>query len=196
MDAYRYDNEDIDTIAEELKRIFGETKFNDKDLPGVWDDSVELTAERWLRAMIEFTPAEEIGFKLTTFEAQVNQMITVAGIEFSSLCAHHLFPFVGKAYVGYLPNKLQIGLSKIPRIVHHFALRPQTQERLTEQIASFLKKRLEAQGVAVVLEATHTCMSARGVREHNGLMRTSEMRGAFLSNPAAKDEFLALVGLR
>lgn len=196
MDPYKYDQEDIDTVAEELMLIFGETTTEDKDLPGVWDDDVKLTAQRWLRAMIEFTPAEEMNFNVTTFTARVNQMIAVTGIEFSSLCAHHLFPFVGKAHVAYLPNKKQIGLSKIPRIVHHFALRPQTQERLTEQIASFLKTHLEAQGVAVVLEATHTCMSARGVREHNGLMRTSEMRGAFLSNPAAKDEFLALVGLR
>jgi len=196
MQPYKYNKADIDTMAEMLTIIFGELKADDPDAPGVWDDNVRLTAERWIRAMIEFTPAEEMNFNVTTFEASVNQMIAVTGIEFSSLCAHHLFPFVGKAHVAYLPNKLQIGLSKIPRIVHHFALRPQTQERLTAQIATFLKKELQAQGVAVVLEATHTCMSARGVREHNGLMRTSEMRGAFLSNPAAKDEFLALVGLR
>jgi GTP cyclohydrolase I len=166
-----------------LQDIFGDE---------VWDDDVLLTSQRWLRAMAEFSPQDEMNFKLTTFEAKVNQLIVVADIEFSSLCAHHLFPFVGKAHVGYVPNRKQIGLSKIPRIVHHFATRPQTQERLTEQIATFLKRELEAMGVAVVIEATHTCMSARGVREHNGVMRTSEMRGIFLTAPEAREEFLHL----
>jgi len=164
MKQYKYAPSDVDYVTNLLTSIFGEE---------VWDDSARMTAERWLRAMVEFTPNGEIDFNLTTFSAKVNQMITVANIEFSSLCAHHLFPFVGKAHVGYLPNKLQIGLSKIPRIVHHFALRPCSQEELTYRIAHFLKAELQAQGVMVVVEATHTCMSARGVREHNGMMRTS-----------------------
>lgn len=194
MQPYKYGKEDIATVQELLDHIFG--NFPSSDDEGVWDDGIERTAERWLRAMIEFTPASSLDFNVTTFPAQVNQMIVVRNIEFSSLCAHHLFPFVGTAYVGYLPNELQIGLSKIPRIVHHFALRPCNQELLTARIAKFLKDALQAQGVAVVLEATHTCMSARGVREHNGSMRTSEMRGVFLSNPAAKEEFMKLAGLR
>jgi len=171
------------TLTNILTEIFGED---------VWDDSAGQTAERWLRAMEEFAPQLNIDFKFTTFKATVNQLITVSDIEFSSLCAHHLFPFVGKAHVGYIPNKLQVGLSKIPRLVHYFATRPQTQERLTEQIASYLKHNLEAMGVAVVIEATHTCMSSRGVREHNGVMRTSEMRGVFLTAEAARAEFLRL----
>jgi GTP cyclohydrolase IA len=161
---------------------------------GMWDDSAADTAARWIRAMQEFSPKADMDFKVTTFPTTVNQMIAVANIEFSSICKHHLFPFVGKAHVGYLPNKKQIGLSKIPRIVHHFAARPQTQELLTSNIASFLKKELEAQGVAVVIESTHTCMSSRGVREHNGIMRTSEMRGAFLTAAEARQEFLSMIG--
>jgi GTP cyclohydrolase I len=181
-----FKQDDIAHLSSMLEAIFGED---------VWDDSMERTAERWLRAMEEFSPKGEMAFNVTTFPATVNQLITVADIEFSSLCAHHLFPFVGKCHVGYIPNKLQIGLSKIPRIVHHFATRPQTQEKLTEQIATFLKHNLEAMGVAVVIESTHTCMSARGVREHNGVMRTSEMRGLFLTASEARREFLSLVGL-
>lgn len=160
---------------------------------GVWDDSVQQTAARWIKAMNEFKPETDMDFKVTTFEAKVNQLIIVSNIEFSSLCAHHLFPFIGVAHVGYIPNKLQIGLSKIPRIVHHFATRPQTQEKLTSDVASFLKKKLEAMGVAVVIESQHTCMSARGVREHNGIMRTSEMRGVFLTASEAREEFLQLI---
>jgi len=161
-----------------------------------WDDGLMKTATRWIRAMKEFAPQPNIDFMFTTFPTTINQMIVVADIEFSSLCAHHLFPFMGKAHVGYLPNKLQVGLSKIPRLVHYFATRPQTQEQLTAQIASYLKKVLEAQGVAVIIEASHTCMSARGIREHNGIMRTSEMRGTFLTAAPAREEFLTLAGLR
>jgi len=176
---------DVEQLTNVLDGIFGDD---------VWDDSSNLTATRWLKAMKEFSPKGEMDFKVTTFLATVNQLITVADIEFSSLCAHHLFPFVGRCHVGYIPNKLQIGLSKIPRIVHHFATRPQTQEKLTENIATFLKHNLEAMGVAVVIEATHTCMSARGIREHNGVMRTSEMRGIFLTASEARREFLDLIG--
>lgn len=159
----------------------------------VWDDSAQLTADRWLRAMNEFSPEPDIDFKFTTFEAKVNQMIYCGRIEFSSLCAHHLFPFYGHVHIAYIPNKLQVGLSKMPRLVKHFANRPQTQETMTQQIASYLKGALAAQGVAVVVEGFHTCMSSRGVREHNGIMVTSEMRGTFLTASEARQEFLAIM---
>jgi len=175
----------VGTLRDILVSIFGTR---------CWDDSSTQTAERWLRAMQEFALPDKLGFKFTTFEATVNQLITVCNIEFSSLCVHHLFPFTGVCHVGYLPNKLQVGLSKIPRLVHYFATRPQVQENLTSEIATYLKDTLEAQGVAVVIEATHTCMSARGVREHNGVMRTSEMRGTFLTSGTARSEFLATIG--
>lgn len=173
-------------IANLLLDIFGEE---------VWDDSVGRTAERWIAAMKEFRPITRIPFKVTTFKALANQMIVVDNIKFSSLCAHHLFPYYGRAHVGYIPNELQIGVSKIPRLVHYFAQRPSVQEKLTRDIASYLKHTLNAMGVAVVIEATHTCMSCRGIREQDASMKTSEMRGVFLTASEARQEFLALSGL-
>jgi GTP cyclohydrolase I len=181
----RTDAIDESGMTDILSRIFGEN---------VWDDDVSQTAKRWLKAMQEFTPQKTMPFKFTVFPASVNQLIVVCGIQFASLCAHHLFPFVGECHVGYIPNRKQVGLSKIPRLVHWFATQPQSQEKLTSDIATFLKHELEAMGVAVVIEATHTCMSARGVREHNGIMRTSEMRGLFLTASEARNEFLTLIG--
>jgi len=162
----------------------------------VWDDSPEDTARRWLKAMSEFKTTSVMDFNTTTFKATANQLIVVRDIQFSSLCAHHLFPFMGTASVGYIPNKLMIGVSKIPRIVHHFASRPSTQETFTRAVASFLKDTVEAQGVAVVVEATHTCMACRGVKERTASMITSEMRGAFLTSMEARQEFLFMIGRR
>lgn len=159
-----------------------------------WDDSADETARRVLAYWEDFTPSEVPAFEFTTFAAQQNQMIIVKDIEFSSMCAHHLLPFYGKCHVAYLPNALMIGVSKIPRLVDFWAHRPCTQEALTAHIASDLKHKLEAMGVAVIIESRHTCMSCRGIRKHNGAMITSEMRGAFLSNPAAKAEFMAMIG--
>ena len=175
-------------MIDELARIL------DHVWPGVdWDDGVEETARRVLGYWREYQFSNNMGFEVTTFPADINQLIVVKDIEFSSMCAHHLLPMFGVAHVGYIPNKKMIGLSKIPRIVDHFAKRPQVQERLTKQIASFLKHELEAMGVAVVMEAQHTCMVCRGVRKHNGKMVTSEMRGIFLTAQAARAEFLEMI---
>lgn len=168
-----------------LKKMFPET---------VWDDSVAHTAYRILKVWKEYVPQQELDFVFTTFSANVNQMIVVKDIEFSSLCAHHLLPFTGYAHVAYLPNELMVGLSKIPRLVDYWAKRPTVQEVLTQRIAKDLKDRLKAQGSAVVIEARHTCMVCRGVRKHSGAMVTSEMRGVFLTGTAAKMEFLELIG--
>jgi GTP cyclohydrolase I len=159
-----------------------------------WDDSALRTAQRVFNFWSDFAPLKEPDFEFTTFEAVANQMIVVRDVEFSSICAHHLLPFYGKAHVGYLPNELMVGLSKIPRVVDFFAHRPSVQEKLTADIASFLKHKLSAMGVAVVVEARHTCMACRGVRKHNGAMVTSEMRGVFLTSGEARREFLALIG--
>lgn len=174
-------------IEKQLTQFLRDT-FGDN----VWDDSPKDTAKRWVKAMKEFQTNSVMSFEPTTFRATANQLIVVRDIEFSSLCAHHLFPFQGTAHVGYIPNKLMIGVSKIPRIVHHFSTRPSTQETLTRAIASFLKDTVEAQGVAVVVRSVHTCMSCRGVKERNASMVTSEMRGAFLTSMEARQEFLAL----
>lgn len=173
---------ELDTL---LKDIFGDS---------CWDDSAEKTAERVVNFWREFVPADDLDFTFTTFPAEVNQLIVVKDIEFSSICAHHLLPYYGVAHVGYVPNKLMVGLSKIPRLVDYWAHRPSVQEKLTANIASDLKHRLAAMGVAVVVEARHTCMACRGVRKHNGMMITSEMRGIFLTAGEARREFLALIG--
>lgn len=159
----------------------------------VWDDTADHTADRWIRAMQEFATIPTVQFKMTTFSSDTDQMIIVPNIEFESLCAHHLFPFYGVAHVGYIPNKLMIGLSKIPRLVQHYAHRPNTQEAMTQNIAKHLKDVLEAHGVAVVVEGHHTCMTTRGVKARNAVMRTSEMKGVFLTAQAARAEFLALI---
>lgn len=184
-------------LASLLGDVFGET---------IWDDSVHETARRVIRAWEEYAqhthgsqvPGEvELPFKFTTFpiKSGEKQMVLVNDIEFSSMCAHHLLPFVGRAHIAYLPAELKVGLSKIPRLVDYWASRPQIQEQLTGQIAHDLKARLRAQGVMVVVEAQHTCMCARGVRKHNGMMRTSLPTGVFLSSQAARDEFFHLLAL-
>jgi GTP cyclohydrolase I len=177
---------DKEMLAGAISDIFGDE---------CWDDSPERTAERWFAAMTEFKPIPRIPFKFTTFPAMANQMVVVSNIEFTSICAHHLFPYSGKAHIGYIPNELQVGISKIPRLVHWMAHKPSVQEALTREIATFLKHGLEAMGVGVIMEAMHTCMSCRGVNEHNAIMRTSEMRGIFLTASEARQEFLALAGL-
>ena len=120
-------------------------------------------------------------------------MVLVKDITFASLCEHHLLPFIGKAHIAYLPNGKVVGLSKIPRAVDALAHRPQVQERMTEDLADLLMEELDARGVAVILEATHTCMATRGVRKTGSIMTTSSMRGAFRTNPATRSELLALV---
>ncbi len=174
----------IGKLTETLIGVFG----ND-----VWDDSVEDTARRVLQYWTEHAPQQELGFKVTTFPTQVNQLIVVNNIEFSSMCAHHLLPFWGLAHVGYIPSQLAVGLSKVPRVVDHFAKHPQMQERLTADIATFFKRELHPHGVAVIIVAKHTCMACRGVRKHNGHMTTSEMRGVFLTASSARSEFLQLI---
>jgi GTP cyclohydrolase I len=124
------------------------------------------------------------------FQADYDEMIVVRDIEFSSLCEHHLLPFIGRAHVAYVPRDKIIGLSKIPRIVDMFARRLQVQERLTRQIADFLSEAAQPQGVAVVVEALHLCASIRGVRKSRARMVTSAMTGAFKSNPKTRAEFM------
>jgi GTP cyclohydrolase I len=127
------------------------------------------------------------------FTVKYDEMVLVKDIDFASMCEHHLLPFMGKAHVAYLPNGKVVGLSKIPRVVEALARRPQVQERMTEDLADLLMAELGARGVAVILEATHTCMAIRGVRKTGSVTTTSAMRGGFASNPATRSEFLALV---
>ena len=170
-------------LTEILEAIFGKN---------LWDDSALDTARRVIDYWEEYHQLEE-SFTFTTFQATANQLIVVKDIEFSSLCSHHLLPFYGLVHVGYLPNELMVGLSKIPRLVDYWAHRPCTQEMLTARIAQDMKHRLAAMGVAVVINSRHTCMACRGIRSVNASMITSEMRGVFLTSGEARSEFLSLI---
>jgi GTP cyclohydrolase I len=125
------------------------------------------------------------------FNVKYDEMVLVRDIEFFSLCEHHMLPFMGRAHVAYIPDGKVLGLSKIPRIVDMYARRLQVQERMTRQIADFLRDLLQPQGVAVVVEAMHLCSMMRGVRKHDARMTTSAMHGAFRANLATREEFLA-----
>ncbi len=124
------------------------------------------------------------------FDVKYDEMVIVRDIEFYSLCEHHMLPFIGRAHVAYIPDGKVLGLSKIPRIVDMFARRLQVQERMTRQIADFLRDLLQPQGVAVVVEAMHLCSMMRGVKKHDARMTTSAMHGAFRANLATRQEFL------
>jgi GTP cyclohydrolase I len=124
------------------------------------------------------------------FNITYDEMVLVRDIEFYSLCEHHILPFIGRVHVAYIPDGKVIGLSKIPRIVDMYARRLQVQERMTRQIADYLRDLLRPQGVAVVVEAVHLCSMMRGVKKHDARMTTSAMHGAFRANLATRQEFL------
>jgi GTP cyclohydrolase I len=128
-----------------------------------------------------------------TFTQKYDEMVLVKDIRFASLCEHHLLPFFGRAHIAYLPNGRIVGLSKLPRAVEALSHRPQVQERMTEDLADLLMNELDPRGVAVILEATHTCMTVRGVRKPDSLCTTSAMRGVFRDNPSTRGELMALV---
>ncbi len=190
-------SDDAQQFAAMLEKYFPEME---------WDDTPLRTAQRFLAYLMEYGgERKEMPFNFTTFDnkisspstkkddAKINQVIAVRDIAFSSICQHHLLPYFGTAHVGYVPNVLMVGLSKIPRLVEWLATAPTTQEALAEAIASEMKSRLQCMGVAVILTAHHTCMGCRGVRAVGAQMITSEMRGVFFSAPAAREEFMTMV---
>ena len=127
------------------------------------------------------------------FTQQYDEIVVVKNISFQSVCEHHLLPFFGVVHVGYLPNGKVLGLSKVARLVEDIAHRPQIQEGITVQIADLLIAELDARGVAVVVEAEHTCMTIRGVRKPGSICTTSAMRGIFKHNPTTRAELMALL---
>jgi GTP cyclohydrolase I len=127
------------------------------------------------------------------FHENYNEIVVLRDISFSSTCEHHLMPFTGTAHIAYLPDKSIIGLSKLARILDCFAKRPQVQERLTNQVADFLMDSLCPKGVAVVVEAAHTCMTVRGVKKPGSTMVTSALRGAFIKDQRTRAEVLSLI---
>ena len=127
------------------------------------------------------------------FSEKYDEIVLVRDIDFNSVCEHHLMPFMGRAHIGYLPDGRVLGLSKLARLVEAVARRPQVQERMTEQIADFLVNDLGAKGVAVVVEATHTCMTVRGVRKPGSVCVTSAMKGVFRANVSSRAEVMSLI---
>ncbi|WP_183653713.1 GTP cyclohydrolase I FolE [Prauserella isguenensis] len=164
---------------------------------GISTDSESLsgTPGRMARAYAElFTPRP---FDLTTFpnEEGYDELVLARAIPVRSVCEHHLLPFTGVAHVGYLPGQRILGLSKLARIVEHFACRPQVQERLTKQVADWLGEHLQPKGVGVVIEAEHTCMTLRGVQATGAHTVTSTLLGTLRADARARHEFFALTGV-
>ncbi|MCC6494076.1 MAG: GTP cyclohydrolase I FolE [Pirellulales bacterium] len=127
------------------------------------------------------------------FAEKYDEMVLVKDIAFNSMCEHHLLPFIGKAHVGYIPSGRVVGLSKLARVVEEVSRRPQVQERMTEEIANLLIEELQVRGVAVVIEASHSCMSIRGVRKPESICVTSAMKGIFRSNLSSRSEVMNLI---
>ncbi|MAV34120.1 MAG: GTP cyclohydrolase I FolE [Planctomycetaceae bacterium] len=127
------------------------------------------------------------------FTEKYDEVVLVRDISFCSMCEHHLLPFMGKAHIGYLPNGKVVGLSKLARVVDGVAHRPQVQERMTEEIADMLLEELNAKGVAVVIEASHSCMTIRGIRKPGSLCTTSAMKGIFRKSLSTRAEVMQLI---
>jgi GTP cyclohydrolase I len=163
------------------------------DLSG---DSLRDTPGRMARALDEMlTPRD---FDLTTFpnDDGYRQLVVEREIGFRSVCEHHFLPFIGRAYIGYLPGDRILGLSKLPRVVELFAHRPQVQERLTQQVADWLDEHLHPQGVGVVLTAEHLCVTLRGAQAAGCSTVTSALHGLLLSDARAREEFFTLARFR
>ena len=129
----------------------------------------------------------------TAFTEAYDELVVLRDIPFNSMCEHHLMPFEGVAHVAYLPNGQVVGISKLARVVDDFARRPQVQERLTSQIADLLMQRVRAKGVAVVMRATHTCMTCRGIKKAGSMMITSAVRGTCKSDARTRGEVISLL---
>lgn len=170
------------------------------------DEHGKETGKRFLSALSELTACRSIFdeaseqhleacIKWKDFDAgQMQDMIVLDSIQFTSVCNHHILPFYGKAYIAYVPNDRMAGLSKFARVVKHHARQPQLQERMTHQIADYLERKLHPRGIGVVLRAEHMCMSIRGAQSPGTITTTSTMRGVFADHArTAKAEFMAMI---
>jgi GTP cyclohydrolase I len=161
-------------------------------------DGLQETPQRLLRAFREYfcgyeEEPEEILKKTFSETDGYDEMVVLRGVPFESHCEHHVAPIIGRAWVGYVPNRRVVGISKLARVVEAYARRLQIQERMTAQIANAIETVLKPGGVAVVIKATHHCMLSRGVKKHGADLVTSRMLGVFRDNPMTRSEFLALV---
>jgi len=181
------DQQRIQAAVREILRAVGE----DPDREGLRE-----TPERVARMYAELFDGvhkDPRTYLQKTFTQKYDEMVLVKDIGFDSMCEHHLLPFMGKAHIAYLPNGKIVGLSKLARVVEVLSRRPQVQERMTEQLADLLVDELDARGVGVILEATHTCMTIRGVRKAGSVATTSAMRGSFQTNHSTRAELMALI---
>ena len=180
---------EIASHVKEILRLIGEDPAR---------EGLVKTPERVAKALQFMTQGyEQNGTEIiqkAIFDEEYKQMVIVKDIELYSLCEHHMCPFIGKAHVAYIPNGKITGLSKIARVVETYARRLQVQERLTVQIRNCIEESLHPLGVAVVIEAQHTCMSMRGVQKSNAITTTSAFSGIFLSSARTRNEFLNLIG--
>ena len=186
-----YDEKVTSEIAahvKEILRLIGEDPAR---------EGLVKTPERVAKALQFMTQGyEQNGTEIiqkAIFDEEYKQMVIVRDIELYSMCEHHMCPFIGKAHVAYIPNGKITGLSKIARVVETYARRLQVQERLTVQIRNCIDESLHPLGVAVVIEAQHTCMSMRGVQKSNAITTTSAFSGIFLSSARTRNEFLELI---
>ena len=180
--------EEIAAHVKEILRLLGEDPAR---------EGLVKTPERVAKAL-QFTTKgyQEDGIEIirqAIFDEKYRQMVLVRDIELYSTCEHHMMPFIGKCHVAYIPDGKITGLSKIARVVETFARRLQVQERLTVQIRDCIQEALHPLGVAVVIEANHTCMQIRGVQKSNAITTTSAFSGVFLSSSRTRNEFLNLI---
>ena len=175
-------------IANRFKDILSMLDFDLND-PNLKDTPARV-AKMYCREI--FKPEEPYCTVFPNTE-KYDQIIAEKNIPFYSMCSHHFLPFFGTVNIGYIPNKHFIGLSKLDRVVDYFAKRPQLQERMTQQIASYLQDKAKPKGVGVVIKAHHLCKEMRGIKKHGAEMVTSEMLGCFRKDKGIKSEFLGLI---
>ncbi|MAN05501.1 MAG: GTP cyclohydrolase I FolE [Pirellulales bacterium] len=181
------DHERIEAAVREILTAVGE----DPDREGLLETPARVArmyAEMF--SGLNDDPRRHLG---KAFTEKYDELVLVRDIAFNSMCEHHLLPFMGHAHIGYIPDGRVLGLSKLARVVESVSHRPQVQERMTEQIADLLEHDLGAKGVAVVLEASHTCMTIRGVRKPGSLCVTSAIKGIFRDNVSSRAEVLSLI---
>ena len=184
----RVDFETIERAVRDILTAVGE----DPDREGLQDTPARVA--RMYAEMFSGLHDDPRAHLSKVFTEKYDEVVVVRDIGFSSMCEHHLLPFSGKAHIGYVPDGRVVGLSKLARVVESVSRRPQVQERMTETIADLLVSELNAKGVAVIVEAAHSCMTIRGVRKPNSLCVTSAMKGIFRSNMSSRSEILQLVG--
>lgn len=189
-----YDQECIESLQDSYRNIL--TQIGEKPER----EGLVKTPERVAKAMLFMTQGYDQDplaiINSAKFQEEYKQMIIVKDIELFSLCEHHLLPFFGKAHIAYIPNGYITGLSKIARVVDCYARRLQVQERLTVQIRNCIQEALNPLGVAVVIEAAHTCMQMRGVEKQNSVTTTSAFTGVFLSQEKTREEFTRMIGVK